>query len=110
MKNEDTLMNQENSNNRIDKTANNMNIQLLVLGLMTFNPCIQLSSDNYNTNFDNLNELIRYCDEQAIEWTFSTHQSKWNDSSIDRDIGYPCLNNEAEEVCNDENEYKGCYT
>ncbi|ETO00607.1 hypothetical protein RFI_36833, partial [Reticulomyxa filosa] len=75
---------------------NNVNkkIELLTFGLMTFNPRIQLSC---NTNFDDLNELIRYCDEQAIEWKFPTHQSKWDNSSIDKDIGYPCLNDEIEE-------------
>ncbi|ETO34000.1 hypothetical protein RFI_03094 [Reticulomyxa filosa] len=96
MKNENTLMSQENSDNPIWKTTNDINIQLLAFGLMTFNPCIQLSCDDDNTNFDALNELIRYCDKQAIEWKFSTHQSKWNNSNIDRDIQYPYLNNEIE--------------
>ncbi|ETO02564.1 hypothetical protein RFI_34854, partial [Reticulomyxa filosa] len=110
MKNETTLMNKENSNNRICKTDNNTNIRLLVFGLMTFNPRIQLNCDDNNTNFDNLNELIRYCDKQAIEWKFPTHQSKWNNSSIDRDIEYPYLKDEIEEVSNDKNAFKGCYT
>ncbi|ETO03461.1 hypothetical protein RFI_33946, partial [Reticulomyxa filosa] len=50
MKNENTLINKQNSNNR-----------LLAFGLMTFNPHIQLSCDDNNINFD---DLIRYCDEQ----------------------------------------------
>ncbi|ETO05607.1 hypothetical protein RFI_31790 [Reticulomyxa filosa] len=66
-KNENTLMNKENSNNCSRKTANDTDIQLLVFCLTTFNPRIQLSCDDNNTNFDALNELIRYCDEQAIE-------------------------------------------
>ncbi|ETO32269.1 hypothetical protein RFI_04848 [Reticulomyxa filosa] len=45
MKHENTLMNKHNSNHRIYKTANNTDIQLLVFGLMTFNPRIQLSCD-----------------------------------------------------------------
>ncbi|ETN99413.1 hypothetical protein RFI_38068, partial [Reticulomyxa filosa] len=107
LKNENTLTNEETSNNRIWKTVNDTDIQLLVFGLMTFNPRIQLSRDDSNTHSDALNKLIRYCDEQAIEWKFPTHQSKWN---IDRDIERPCLNNEIEEVPNDENAFKGCYT
>ncbi|ETO01213.1 hypothetical protein RFI_36227, partial [Reticulomyxa filosa] len=95
-------MNKESSNNRVCKTDNDTDIRLLVFGLMTFNPRIQLSCDHNNTNFDALNELIRYCDEQAIEWAFPTHQSKWNDSNIDSDIKYP--------FSNDENAFKGCYT
>ncbi|ETO34686.1 PBS lyase HEAT domain protein repeat-containing protein, partial [Reticulomyxa filosa] len=108
MKNENTLMNKENSHNHIWKTANDTDIQLLAFGLMTFNPCIQLSCDDNNTNFDALNELIRYCDEQAIEWNFPTHQ--WTNDNDYNDIPYPCLDNEVEEVPDDENEYKGCYT
>ncbi|ETO08118.1 hypothetical protein RFI_29272, partial [Reticulomyxa filosa] len=46
----------------------------------------------------------------AIEWKFPTHQSKWNNTNIDKDIEYTCLNNEIEQVSNDENTYKGCYT
>ncbi|ETN99730.1 hypothetical protein RFI_37737, partial [Reticulomyxa filosa] len=94
MKNENTLMNKQNSNDCICKTDNDTGIQLLVVGLMAFNPRIQLSCDNNNINFD---DLIRYCDEQAIEWKFPTHQSKWNNSNIGSDIQYPCLNNEIEE-------------
>ncbi|ETO00368.1 hypothetical protein RFI_37079, partial [Reticulomyxa filosa] len=81
----------------------NKKIELLAFGLMTFNPRIQLSCDDNNTNFNALNELIRYCDERAIEWRFPTHQSKWNNSDIDSDIEYPCLSNEIEQVSNDEN-------
>ncbi|ETN99283.1 hypothetical protein RFI_38198, partial [Reticulomyxa filosa] len=94
MKNENTLMSKENSNNRICKTDNDTSIRLLVVGLMIFNPRIQLSYDDNNINFD---DLIRYCDEQSIEWKFPTHQSKWNNSNIDKDIEYPCLNDEIEE-------------
>ncbi|ETN98246.1 hypothetical protein RFI_39264, partial [Reticulomyxa filosa] len=97
MKNENTLMNKQNSNNRICKIDNDTSIRLLVFGLMIFNPRIQLSFDENNTNFDDLNELIRYCDKQAVEWKFPTHQSKWNNSTIDSDIQYPCLNNEIEQ-------------
>ncbi|ETO00623.1 hypothetical protein RFI_36817, partial [Reticulomyxa filosa] len=107
---ENTLMNKQNLNNCICKTDNDTDIRLLVFGLMTFNPRIQLSCDDNNTNFDDLNELIRYCDEQAIEWKFPTHQSKWNNSNIDSGIEYPCLNNEIEQVSNDGNTYKGCFT
>ncbi|ETO01104.1 hypothetical protein RFI_36336, partial [Reticulomyxa filosa] len=103
-------MNKQNSNNRICKTGNDTDIRLLVFGLMTFNPRIQLSCDHNNTNFNALNGLIRYCDEQAIEWKFPTHQSKWNNSNTDRDIEYPYLNNEIEQVSNDENAFKGCFT
>ncbi|ETO03469.1 26S proteasome non-ATPase regulatory subunit, partial [Reticulomyxa filosa] len=109
MKNENTLMNKENSNNRICKTANDTDIQLLVVGLMTFNPRIQLVCDDNNTNLDALSELIRYCDEQAIEWKFSTHQSKRNNSNIDRDIQYPCLDDEIEQVSKDKKAFKRCY-
>ncbi|ETO01132.1 hypothetical protein RFI_36308 [Reticulomyxa filosa] len=77
---------------------------------MTFNPRIQLGCDDNNTNFDALNELIRCYVEQAVEWKFPTHQSKWNSSNIDKDIEYPCLNNEIEQVSNDKNAFKGCYT
>ncbi|ETO02251.1 hypothetical protein RFI_35185, partial [Reticulomyxa filosa] len=91
MKNENTLMNKENSNNYICKIDNDTNIRLLVFGLMTFNPCIQLNCDDNNTNFDALDELIRYCDKQAIKWKFPT-QLKWNN------------------ISNDENEFKGYYT
>ncbi|ETN98714.1 hypothetical protein RFI_38773 [Reticulomyxa filosa] len=68
MKNENTLMmNEKNSNNQ---TANNTNIGLLAFGLMIFISRIQLScNDNNNINFDDLNELIRYCDKQVIQWT-----------------------------------------
>ncbi|ETO02942.1 hypothetical protein RFI_34468, partial [Reticulomyxa filosa] len=110
MKNENTLTNKQSSNNRICKTDNDTNIQLLVFGLATFNPYIRLNCDDNNTNSDALNELIRYCDEQAIEWKFPTHQSKWTNDNNYNDIQYPCLNNEIEEVSNDENAYKGCYT
>ncbi|ETO05789.1 hypothetical protein RFI_31607 [Reticulomyxa filosa] len=97
MKNENTLMNKENSNNRILKATNNIDFELLTFGLMTFIPCIQLNcNDNNNINFDYLNELIRYCDKQAIEWKIPTHQSKWSNSNIDKDIEYPCLNDEIE--------------
>ncbi|ETO00521.1 ankyrin repeat protein, partial [Reticulomyxa filosa] len=72
---------------------------------MTFNPRIQLNCDD-NTNFDALNELIRYCDEQAIEWKFPTHQSKWNNSNIDKGIQYPCLNNQIKQVSNNGNAFK----
>ncbi|ETO01129.1 hypothetical protein RFI_36311, partial [Reticulomyxa filosa] len=75
----------------------NKKIELLAFGLMTFNPRIQLSCNDDNTNFDALNELIRYCNRQASEWKFPTHQLKWNNSNNDRDIPYPCLNNEIEE-------------
>ncbi|ETO01092.1 hypothetical protein RFI_36348, partial [Reticulomyxa filosa] len=97
MKNENALMNKENSNNRICKTDNDTDMRLLVFGLMAFNPRIQLSCDDNNINFDALNELIRYCDEQAIEWKFPTHQSKWENSNIDKGIEYACLNDEIEE-------------
>ncbi|ETO00295.1 hypothetical protein RFI_37151 [Reticulomyxa filosa] len=110
MKNENTLMNKENSNNRIWKTANDTDIQLLAFGLMTFNPRIQLSCDDDNTNFDALDELIKCYDKQAIEWKFPTHQSKWNNSNIGRDIQYPSLNNVIKQVSNDENAHEGCYT
>ncbi|ETO11650.1 hypothetical protein RFI_25726, partial [Reticulomyxa filosa] len=43
MKNENTLMNKQNSNNRICKTANDMDIQLLAFGLMIFNPYIVIN-------------------------------------------------------------------
>ncbi|ETO03552.1 hypothetical protein RFI_33850, partial [Reticulomyxa filosa] len=110
MKNENTLMNKQNSNNRICKTGNDTDIRLLVFGLMIFNSRIQLGCDDNNTNLDALNELIRCCDGQAVEWKFPTHQSKWNNGNIDRDIEYPCLNDEIEQVSNDENAFKGCYT
>ncbi|ETO02920.1 hypothetical protein RFI_34493, partial [Reticulomyxa filosa] len=107
MKNENILMNKQNSNNCICETDNDTDIRLLISGLMTFNPRIQLSCDDNNINFD---YLIRYCDEQAIEWKFPTHQSKWNNSNIDSDIEYPCLNNEIEQVSNDDSAFKGCFT
>ncbi|ETO02433.1 PBS lyase HEAT domain-containing protein repeat-containing protein, partial [Reticulomyxa filosa] len=88
MKHENTLMNKQNSNNDAD-------VQLLVVGLMTVNPRIQLSCNDDNINFDALNELIRYCNVQVIEWTFPTNQSTWNNSI--GDIEYPCLNNEIEQ-------------
>ncbi|ETO03155.1 hypothetical protein RFI_34255, partial [Reticulomyxa filosa] len=86
MKNEDTLMNKQNSNNCICKTDNDTDIKLLVFGLMIFNPRIQLIYDDNNINFGALN------------------------NNIDSDIGYPCLNNEIEQVFNDENAFNGCYT
>ncbi|ETN97413.1 hypothetical protein RFI_40116, partial [Reticulomyxa filosa] len=96
MKNENTLMNKQNSNNRVLKAANNIDFELLAFGLMTFIPCIQLSCNDNNTNFDDLNELIRYCDKQAIKWEFPTHQSKWTNDNNYNDIQYPCLNDEIE--------------
>ncbi|ETO00150.1 hypothetical protein RFI_37309, partial [Reticulomyxa filosa] len=86
MKNENILRDKENSNNCIWEAANDTNIQLLAFGLMIFNPCIQLSCDDNNINFDALND------------------------NIDRGIEYPCLNNEIEEASNDENAFKGCHT
>ncbi|ETO04582.1 hypothetical protein RFI_32814 [Reticulomyxa filosa] len=68
-----------NSNNHIWKTENNIDIELLAFGLMIFIPRIQLSCDD-NTNFDALNELIRYFDKQAIEWKYPTYQLKWNNT------------------------------
>ncbi|ETO00271.1 hypothetical protein RFI_37176 [Reticulomyxa filosa] len=70
---------------------------------MIFNPCIQLSCDDNNINFDTLNELIRYRNKQAIKWKFPTHQPKWIDDNTYNSIPYLCLNN-------DKNTYKRCNT
>ncbi|ETO15172.1 hypothetical protein RFI_22192 [Reticulomyxa filosa] len=91
MKNKNKLMGKANSNNRIWKTANDKDIELLIFGLTTFNPCIQLSCDDNNANFDALHELIRYCNKQAIRWKFPTHQSKWANDNNCNDIPYPYL-------------------
>ncbi|ETO02168.1 PBS lyase HEAT domain protein repeat-containing protein, partial [Reticulomyxa filosa] len=72
-------------------------MKLLAVGLMTFNPRIQLSCNDCNICFDTLNELIRYCNEQAIEWGFPIHQSKWIDDNNYNDIPYPYLDNQIEE-------------
>ncbi|ETO05612.1 hypothetical protein RFI_31784 [Reticulomyxa filosa] len=97
--------------NRLEWFSNvNIQMELLAFGLITFNPRIQLNCNDKNITLDDLNELIKYCDRQAIEWKFPTHQLKWNNSNYDRDIPYPYLNDEIEQVCNDENTYKGCYT
>ncbi|ETO02663.1 hypothetical protein RFI_34755, partial [Reticulomyxa filosa] len=87
----------------------NKKMELLAFGLMIFSPCIQLNCNDDNITLDDLNELIKYCDKQAIEWKFPTHQSKWIDDNTYNDIPYLCLNNEIEEVSDDKNTYKGCY-
>ncbi|ETO07401.1 hypothetical protein RFI_29989 [Reticulomyxa filosa] len=103
--NDEKLINEDNNNLKKENTNDNIDMKLLAYGLLLFNPRIQL---NYNDNItlDALNELINYCDKQAIEWGFPTNQQfKWNHN--DEDISYPYLNNEI--LFNDENIYKGNY-
>ncbi|ETO35015.1 hypothetical protein RFI_02060 [Reticulomyxa filosa] len=45
-----------------------------------------------NIQMKNENTLMKIANDMniqllAIEWTFPTHQSKWDDNNIDRDIG-----------------------
>ncbi|ETO12507.1 hypothetical protein RFI_24868 [Reticulomyxa filosa] len=47
---------------------------------------------------------------KPLNGVFPTHQSKWIDDNNYNDIPYPYLDNQIEEVCNDGNICKGCYT
>ncbi|ETO01437.1 hypothetical protein RFI_36003, partial [Reticulomyxa filosa] len=66
----------------------------------------KISEDMWKyATIDRLKENIQMKNENTL-----MNKEKWNNSSIDRDVEYPCLNDEIEEISNDENAFKGCYT
>ncbi|ETO01903.1 hypothetical protein RFI_35536, partial [Reticulomyxa filosa] len=56
----------------------NIEMELLALCLLKYNPCIQFTRNDNIISSEAFKELIDYCNKQAMKWGFSTQQ-EWSD-------------------------------
>ncbi|ETO30954.1 hypothetical protein RFI_06165 [Reticulomyxa filosa] len=64
--------------NKAIEDRRDIDMEVLVFGLLTYNPRIQFNfhDDNITINSDGFKALLQCCNKQAIEWKFPTNQ-KW---------------------------------